>query len=55
MSKTTSTSRVKEFQKRLKEKGLKEIRGAYAESDKHPEIKQYIKEKYIGEKDENTK
>lgn len=47
MAKQSSTGRVKEFQKRLKEKGLKELRGAYAPKKNHKEIKDYIKDKYV--------
>jgi len=38
-----STERVKEFQKRLKEKGLKELRGAYAKPENHKKYKDMIK------------
>jgi len=43
----TDAERQSNRRQRLKEQGLKEVRGAYAPEDKHPEIKRHIKEKYI--------
>ena len=45
----TSTERSRDFRARKKDKGLSEIKGAYAEPDKHPEIKEYIKANYTKE------
>jgi hypothetical protein len=42
----TNAENQKAHRERVKQKGLAEVRGAYAPKDKHPEIKKEINDKY---------